>query len=240
MSKIERLAANIKEAKKQRLLSVDATNTILSSSLSGVFNITNSTWKIFRLAEVAEIVDPNPSHRMPLYSDVGIPFISTVDFYGSEDIRINTAKFVENQTYLEQKDRCRFSVGDILFSRIGTIGQTRILEKVWPFALSHVLVVVKPSSKVIPRFLLWYLRSDAIAAQATKGTRSIGVPDLGIKRIRSFRIPLPDKIVQAEIVAYYDAMQTKIDKLQDFQSKTTAELDALLPSVLDKAFKGEL
>jgi len=32
----------------------------------------------------------------------------------------------------------------------------------------------------------------------------------------------------------------KIDHLQSIQSETQEELDALLPRVLDKAFKGEL
>jgi len=31
-----------------------------------------------------------------------------------------------------------------------------------------------------------------------------------------------------------------VDRLKDLQAKTAAELDALLPSILDKAFKGEL
>ncbi|HWQ69048.1 MAG TPA: hypothetical protein VN494_03675 [Patescibacteria group bacterium] len=34
--------------------------------------------------------------------------------------------------------------------------------------------------------------------------------------------------------------QTKADALKRLQAETAAELDALLPSVLDKTFKGEL
>ena len=37
-----------------------------------------------------------------------------------------------------------------------------------------------------------------------------------------------------------DSLQEKIEALKDLQAETTTELDALLPSVLDKAFKGEL
>jgi len=31
-----------------------------------------------------------------------------------------------------------------------------------------------------------------------------------------------------------------VDRLKELQAATAAELDALLPSILDKAFKGEL
>jgi len=37
-----------------------------------------------------------------------------------------------------------------------------------------------------------------------------------------------------------DECHTKADRLKAFQAQTAAELDALLPSILDKAFKREL
>ncbi len=53
---------------------------------------------------------------------------------------------------------------------------------------------------------------------------------------------LADDILKKEhrIVAYLDDLQVKADALKRLQAETAAELDALLPSVLDKAFKGEL
>jgi type I restriction enzyme S subunit len=35
-------------------------------------------------------------------------------------------------------------------------------------------------------------------------------------------------------------LQAKVDRLKALQAQTAAELDALLPAVLDRAFKGEL
>jgi type I restriction enzyme S subunit len=42
------------------------------------------------------------------------------------------------------------------------------------------------------------------------------------------------------IVAELDASQAEADALKRLQSETAAELDALLPALLDRAFKGEL
>ncbi len=36
-----------------------------------------------------------------------------------------------------------------------------------------------------------------------------------------------------------DALQVEVDALKRLQAETAAELDALLPSILDRAFKGE-
>jgi type I restriction enzyme S subunit len=37
-----------------------------------------------------------------------------------------------------------------------------------------------------------------------------------------------------------DALQAEVDALKRLHAETAAELDALLPALLDRAFKGEL
>jgi type I restriction enzyme S subunit len=48
------------------------------------------------------------------------------------------------------------------------------------------------------------------------------------------------RTAQRRIVGYLDGLAGQVAALARLQSETAAELDALLPSVLDKAFKGEL
>ena len=50
-------------------------------------------------------------------------------------------------------------------------------------------------------------------------------------------VELDDK---GRIVAELDALQAEVDALKCLQAETTAELDALLPAILDRAFRGEL
>lgn len=240
VARIEELSARIEGARKLRKETAGDADGLLLSELHRRFVTEENAWPRSTVGECAEIIDPNPSHRMPHYAETGYPFISTVDFVGSEEIRRRTAKYVAEETYLEQKSRCSFAVGDILYTRIGTIGQARLLTEVWPFALSHVLVVLKPKAEMEPRFLLWYLRSDSIISQADEATRSIGVPDLGIKRIREFHMPRPSSAEQRQIVAYLDYFQKKSDVLTKLQEESSRKLDALMPSILDWAFRGEL
>lgn len=53
-------------------------------------------------------------------------------------------------------------------------------------------------------------------------------------------MPIAPPEEQRRIVAELDALQAQVDGLKKLQSETEAELAALLPSILDKAFKGEL
>lgn len=45
---------------------------------------------------------------------------------------------------------------------------------------------------------------------------------------------------QRHIVAYLDGLQAKVNALRGLQSQMQDEMDALLPSVLDRVFRGEL
>ena len=61
--------------------------------------------------------------------------------------------------------------------------------------------------------------------------------------ILRYQPDLPIAVVEAKptyATLAYGLQQAKVDRLKDLQAKTAAELDALLPSILDKAFKGEL
>jgi type I restriction enzyme S subunit len=56
-------------------------------------------------------------------------------------------------------------------------------------------------------------------------------------------IPFPLNLPLSEqhrIVAYLDELQANVDAMKRLRENAIAELDALLPSILDKGFKGEL
>ena len=51
---------------------------------------------------------------------------------------------------------------------------------------------------------------------------------------------MPPLAEQRRIVAELDALQAEMNTLKGLQVETGAELNALLPAILDKAFKGQL
>jgi len=59
-------------------------------------------------------------------------------------------------------------------------------------------------------------------------------------RIENLNVPLPPLEEQRRLVAYLDGLQAQVSALRAVQAETERELSALMPSVLDRAFKGEL
>lgn len=64
--------------------------------------------------------------------------------------------------------------------------------------------------------------------------------ELNVADLRRVPVPLPGLAEQHRIVTYIDGLHAKVDIMKTLQANTFDELDALTPSILDRAFKGEL
>jgi type I restriction enzyme S subunit len=109
--------------------------------------------------------------------------------------------------------------------------------------ISDKLIRLRPDqAKVQPRFLELAIASPF--SQEHLVSRKTGLADAQVNIsqaiLRSTPISYPSLAEQRRIIAYLDNLQIEIDALKRLQSETAAELDALLPSILDKAFNGDL
>jgi hypothetical protein len=64
--------------------------------------------------------------------------------------------------------------------------------------------------------------------------------ELNVADMRKVPVPVPSPAEQRRIVEYVEKVRSKVDTMRTLQAKTAAELDAMLPAVLDRAFRGEL
>ena len=135
-------------------------------------------------------------------------------------------------------------LGDVLLTRVGAgIGEAAVVDQDIEFAIYVSLALIRPdNSKLLPEFLVHWLNSLEGRASSRKETLGKGHSqgNLNLKLLRGVVLPLPPLADQRRIVAELDALQAEVDALKKLQAETAAELDALLPSLLDRAFKGEL
>ena len=100
----------------------------------------------------------------------------------------------------------------------------------------NALYLSEISEKLFPPYLVHVLTNLDLRQQANQAAQ----PVVSQKKINPLKIPVPPLPAQRRIVAELDALQAEVDRLKALQAETAAELDALLPSLLDRAFKGEL
>jgi len=131
--------------------------------------------------------------------------------------------------------------GDLLFSNIkaweGAVGL--IHQKYDGWVGSHRYITCLPNLELInPEFLFYYFRTQEGVEKLSSA--SPGTVDrnrtLNTKMLHQIEIPVPDITLQEEFVE----LLHKVNAIKEQHSETEKELTQLMPSLLDKAFKGEL
>jgi len=240
VARIEELAAKIEEARVLRRQAVVEAEALLLSTSRQLFSVSKYGVSAVLASLCTDIIDC--LHSNAIYSDSGIPTLRSPDI-GWGKLFPDTALKTSEDEYIRRTRRGELVPGDIIIVREGGgTGKAGIVEEGQKMSLGQRVMQVRPDSrKILPQFLLYQWLSPVIQQDhivpLSKGSAS---PHLNIGAIRKFPIMLPSIEEQRGIVAYLDNLNAKVDSLKHLQTKTAAELNAMLPSILDKAFKAQL
>jgi type I restriction enzyme, S subunit len=191
-------------------------------------------WGVKGLREVSLIIDPNPSHRYPPSSDVGVPIASTENFVGDNDFDLSFSEKVPFHVFKQQNKRCCFSNEDIVFARKGRLGFARYYgesEKVF----SHTVVIFKPQDKqqIETHYLLWIVRFHDFFEQIDKRMNSnSGVPTLGVQFLGSIPVRIPKLSEQIQICLTLDSLEKRIEEEKRNLSKQKRLKTGLMQDLL--------
>lgn len=196
-------------------------------------------WKWCRGEEIADFIDPQPSHRTPPKVDGGIPYIGYTDIDHVKGIDFDGARKVGETVFKEHLNRYTLKTGDFVFGKIGTLGKPYFLEKPFTYCLSANLILIQPNlSAVVPKFLALYLNSPALykvmGEQKTNSTHGV----FGIKKARLLLIPYPPLAEQNRIVSRVDELMVLCEQLKarlaDAQTTQLHLADAVVEKALIK------
>jgi len=240
VARIEELAAKINEARGLRRQAVEEAEALLQSTSRQLFSMSKYHGSAVLASLCTDIIDC--LHSNAIYSDSGIPTLRSPDVGWGKLFPDKALKTSEDE-YLRRTRRGELVPGDIIIVREGGgTGKAGIVQEGQKMSLGQRVMQVRPDSrKILPQFLLYQWLSPIIQqdhiAPLSKGSAS---PHLNIGAIKKFPIVLPSIEEQRRIVSYLDNLGAKVDTLKHHQAETARELDAMLPSILDKAFKAQL
>jgi len=126
---------------------------------------------------------------------------------------------------------------------MGTVGRSCVVPNEaegWLYNY-HLIRVRLDKAKVEPRYIHWVLHASLDVEQYLN-EKIIGATRQGVnsKIVGGLPCKVPPLQEQHRIVEYLDSLQKKIQELYKLQQYTQTQLEALFPSVLDRAFQGEL
>jgi len=241
-AKINALATVIEDIQRDRAWVQDSMGRLLQSALG-------STVRSVTLDGVlGDVLREKPRNGWSPHCDndeAGTAVLSlgaVTGFYynGSEHKRTSLPVSPEAHYWLHE--------GDLLLTRSNTpelVGHAAIYDGTRSPCIYPDLMMRLPvdPSKADIRFVWYWLQTPVVREFIAHNAAGTSPTMKKISQGTVMAIPYPAMLSlpeQRRIVAQLDGVQAKVDSLKALQAQFAAELDALLPSILDKAFNGGL
>ena len=173
---------------------------------------------------------------------------SGVAAIGTRDVQTNRFEFKSGWCIRPEKfeELRRYQVfpEDILCTIVGaSIGRFCVVPNDIPLAFTtkHIQALTLDMKVANARFVSYMLNFHRRCRETLfSQVEGSAQPSLNAEKVPATALPLPRLPEQRRIVAYLDELQKQSDTLKALQAETSTELNALMPSILDKAFRGEL
>jgi type I restriction enzyme S subunit len=178
------------------------------------------------------IVQPGPK------LSEGVPYVRGMDI---EDGKILTEQLLKTSEAIAKRyERASLTGGDVL---LGIIRATKVA--VVPNELAGANITqgtarFRPSSAIRTSYLARVLEAPATQKWLHDCYRGIDMPGLNLADVRRVPVPLPSLEEQDEITRRVDALFALGSNLEHLYETAAARVERLTPSILDKAFRGEL
>jgi type I restriction enzyme S subunit len=195
-------------------------------------------WQLKRLKQVtSQIIDG--AHFTPTYVDTGIPFIRVKDIQSTK-INMEEIKRIPEDEHAELIKRCHPAKGDILLSKNGTIGLTKIVDWDFQFSIFVSLCLIKSTSEISSEFLEKVLSSNFASEQFRDLGQKTSVTNLHLEKIREMIVLLPTIAEQSRICSFVDLETAKLALLSTEALEGIALLKERRSALISAAVTGKI
>ena len=200
----------------------------------GNFVYERDRWNVCTIGDVADTIDPQPSHRTPPISLDGIPYVGIAECnYSTRRIDFEKARKVGQNVLREHTERYTLDEGDLIIGKIGTIGKPVFIPIEQTYTLSANTVLIKPiKGKVVSQYLYAVFQSEYMDRIIDAEKKSTSQPAFGIQKVRRIEIPMPPLELQQQFAAFV----AQTDKSKSTIQKSLEKLEILKKALLQKYF----
>lgn len=167
-------------------------------------------WEEKRFNKIANIYDG--THQTPKYVEKGIPFYSVENITNNDFINV---KFVSEEEYIKNNRKRKIEENDILMTRIGNIGESKLIdwEIIADFYVS--LALIKLKDRIYPSYINQFIKSKFFQKELDKRTLKVAFPQkINLTEISECLIKLPVLEEQQKIADFLSSIDTKIEKIE--------------------------
>jgi len=175
------------------------------------------------------------------FTDSGIPVL-TIGCLTHAGINLDKAVFV-SRVKANELDRYRLQTGDMLFSRMATVGRAGVITNTLDGALFnyHLMRLRLSRNAVLPGFFMAYVRgSEAVETYVRDVNHGATRAGINTDQLLSMPVLLPPVAEQQRIVAEVERRLSVIDELEMQVETNLKRAERLRQAILKRAFEGKL
>jgi type I restriction enzyme S subunit len=197
----------------------------------------SASWEEWTLEQISPKIFDG-THQTPKYTENGIPFFSVENIVsGNKNKFISAADhFIATAKYKPEKD-------DILITRIGNIGFSKVVDWDFEFSIYVTLAVVKQGSQFYSHYLHSFFQSECYQTEIKSKSLLSAVPcKINMDELRKTKILLPpdsDKMEQQKIGGCLSSLDllisAKSQKIETLQVHKKGLMQQLFPGKGEEA-----
>ena len=241
VARIEELAGRIEEARRLRKEAVEEAEALLFAACE------DALLRVERRSQSRQLIELVDSKRGISYGivqtghhqDGGIPTLRAGDLRWF-DVETQEVKHVA-PGLAARYARTKLTGGELLLRIRGGVGELAVCPEVMIGGnVSREIAVIPLLKPVNPRFAMYVLAAPSNQERLrghVKGTSYVGI---NLKDVRTLTLPVTSFEEQASTVRKLEKLRAEVASLKRHQAESEAELEAMMPAILDRAFKGEL
>ena len=197
----------------------------------------STIWKFKKFLDVTDVLRCGIAST-PIYVKKGVPFLSAQNVSANGHVVLDKYNFISEEFYKKISKNNELMKGDLLYSRVGaSYGNAAVFELAGRYGVYVSLTHIRPNENLNNYFLMQYLNSNKGKEQAKNGVvQGGGVPNLNVKVVEKFNIPLPAILEQTKIANFLTAVDEKITHLTQKHDLLTQ----YKKGVMQKIFSQEL
>jgi len=240
---------NIAHAKESAEKNLKNANEIFEGYLQSVFEDKSEVWEEKTLGDsnIIEIIDGDRGKNYPTkkeFLEEGFCLFMNTKNVRPDGFEFNTQMFI-NEAKDNAMGKGKLRRGDVVMTTRGTIGNLGVYNEEVEYnniRINSGMLIFRPNlNQITSEYLYNILRSAIIKEQIKKHVSGAAQPQLPIKTLKNFSIPIPKSISeQQSIIAKLDALSAETKKLEAIYTQKLTDLEELKKSILAKAFNGEL
>ncbi|MFZ1853118.1 MAG: restriction endonuclease subunit S [Nitrosomonas sp.] len=177
------------------------------------FIIDPSRLKEFFLETVCDLITDG-AHASPRSADSGMP-MATVENMRNSLIDVDSCRTISPEDFYSLvQNNCQPQIGDVLFSKDGTIGKTFVFNQNQRMVLlSSIAIIRTKKNELDPEYCSLMMRSPVFFSEIEKRKSGTALKRVVLKDIKKFKILLPEINSQKKVSAFICNLNKRIEEL---------------------------